>query len=129
MKHMRLLEDVVDERIIFTVNAIRERFAATGIAFDLAVWSRWHVYDTITQLIYGKPVGMVEKGEDVNGLIKHWHHVFTLGGLVGTLPWLIHPIITNNWLKRFLMPNKSHHSGAGHIMNVRNPFEIHQQRR
>lgn len=72
----------------------------------------------MTHLIYGKSVGMVERGCDVDGLISEWHHVFTLGGLVATLPWLIHPIITNPWLKRFLMPSKLHSTGSGHIMSV-----------
>lgn len=80
--------------------------------------SRWHVYDTITQLIYGVPVGMVEKGRDIDRLISEWHHMFRLGGLMATLPWLIQPIITNRCLKPFFMPSKRHGSGSGHIMTV-----------
>ena len=80
--------------------------------------SRWYVYDTITQLIYGVPAGMVENGRDVDHLIKEWHHIFTLGGLIATLPWLINPIITSRYLKPFLMPSKRHGTGSGHVMTV-----------
>ena len=68
-------------------------------------------------MIYGEPVGMVEQGSDVDGLIKEWHHVFPLGGLVSTLPWLIHPIITFPYLSKFFMPQKGHRHGSGHIMS------------
>ena len=79
---------------------------------------RWHVYDTITRLIYGRPVGMILQGRDVDDLITKWHDIFTLGGLVATLPWLIHPIISAPWLRNFLMPRKGHSFGSGYIMSV-----------
>lgn len=62
---------------------------------------------------------MVEEGRDVNELILQWHNIFTLGGLVATLPWLIHPIISNSLLRGILMPHKGHATGSGHIMAVR----------
>lgn len=42
--------------------------------------------------------------------------MFLLGGLVATLPWLIHPFITSWPFKRYLMPRKGHSSGSGAIM-------------
>ena len=72
----------------------------------------------MTQVIYGVPVGMVDKGRDVDRLISEWHRVFTLGGLIATLPWLVVPIINNRYLKPFLMPSKWHGHGTGHIMRV-----------
>ncbi|KAL8901482.1 MAG: hypothetical protein Q9207_005180 [Kuettlingeria erythrocarpa] len=77
---------------------------------------RWYVYDTITHLIYGHPFGLVEKGADVEGLIKSWHDMFFLGGLVATLPWIIHPLITTWPLKKYLMPQKGQSYGSGAIM-------------
>ena len=47
------------------------------------------------QLVYGEPGRFTEEGRDVEGLINSWHHMFTLGGLVATLPWLVHPLITS----------------------------------
>ena len=84
-----------------------------------AHYVRWHVYDTVTHLIYGKSTDMVQNDCDVDGLIGEWHHEFTLGGMVATLPWLVVPIIKNPWLKRFLMPTKGNSTGSGHIMSVR----------
>ena len=61
---------------------------------------------------------MVENGRDIDGLISEWHRTFTLAGLVATLPWLIGPIITNRYLKSFLMPSKGHRTRSGHVMTV-----------
>ena len=63
---------------------------------------------------------MIKEGNDVYGLIREWHAVFPLGGLVSTLPEIIHPLITNRWLKKYLMPQKGHKRGSGHIMSVSN---------
>ena len=79
---------------------------------------RYYVYDSITHLIYGKTAGMVEAGYDVENLIKSWHDMFRLGGLVATLPWLIHPLINAYPFNKYLMPQKGHRSGSGHIMSV-----------
>lgn len=85
---------------------------------------RFYVYDAITLLIYGKSVGMVDSGHDVDHLISDWHQVFTLGGLIATLPWLISPIIKSRYMKRFLMPHKRHGSGSGHVMMVSLIFDM-----
>lgn len=61
---------------------------------------------------------MVEAGHDVENLIKSWHDMFRLGGLVATLPWLIHPLINAYPFNKYLMPRKGHRSGSGHIMSV-----------
>ena len=117
------------------MEAFRSRFAAVGRPLDIAEWTRlvmtksplsarkltvdrWHVYDTITKLIYGRPVRMVERGEDVDGLVSEWHKIFRLGGLVATLPWLVHPIISAPLLKDIFMPHKGHTTGSGHIMKM-----------
>lgn len=68
---------------------------------------------------------MVEEGRDVDELVLQWHRIFTLGGLVATLPWLVHPIIRSWPLKTFLMPRKGHRSGSGHVMKVYN-FICHE---
>ena len=112
MKHLKLLEADIDERILELNGTLRARFARTGNVMDLADWARFYVYDTITQLIYGHPAGMVQQGQDVGGLIQAWHDMFRLGGLVATLPWLVHPIV-----KRFFMPQKGDMRGSGKIMS------------
>ena len=80
--------------------------------------NRWYVYDAVTHLIYGEPAGFVDQEQDVDGLIEAWHDMFRLGGLVATLPWLIHPLITSWPLKRYIMPHKGQDSGSGSIMSV-----------
>lgn len=85
---------------------------------DLTDWVRFYVYDTITTLLYGVPVGMIQEGREVDDLIVSWHDMFALAGLVATLPWLINTAITTWPFKSSWMPRKGHSGGAGHIMNV-----------
>lgn len=70
-------------------------------------------------MVYGEATKMVEQGHEVDGLITEWHRVFTLGGLVASLPWLINPLIHQPFLKGLLMPSKRQDWGSGHIMLVR----------
>lgn len=79
---------------------------------------RWYVYDTITLIVYRKSIEMVEEGRDVDDFIKSWHDMFRLGGLMVTFSWLIHSIISNSLLKKYLMPQKGHERGTGHIIFV-----------
>jgi len=118
MRQLKQLEPLIDIRITETTDALRRRFMETETAPDLAAWTRYYVYDTITTLLYGRPVGMIEQGRDVDNLIESWHDMFTMGGLVATLPWLVHPVITSWLFKDYLMPRKGHKGGSGHIMSV-----------
>lgn len=83
---------------------------------DLAY--RWFVYDTMTEIIYGNAIGMVANCSETDGLIQEWHRMFPIGGLLASLPWLFGPVVSNRWLKPFLMPNKANKSGSGYIMSV-----------
>ncbi|KAL8833986.1 MAG: hypothetical protein Q9170_003988 [Blastenia crenularia] len=108
MSNIKLQEATVDECILETTRVLGTRFVDRGSPLDFANYIRWHVYDTVTKMIYGKGTGMVEQGSEVNGLISEWHRVFTLGGLVASLPWLINPLIHHPLLKKLLMPSKRH---------------------
>ena len=64
---------------------------------------------------------MVTAGQDVDKLISEWHKMFTMGGLLATLPWLVKPIISNPVLKPLLMPSHSHPTnskGSEHVISV-----------
>ena len=89
-------------------------------------FARWYVYDAVTELIYGEPAGFVAQGKDVGGLIKAWHDMFRLGGLIATVPWLIHPLITSWPLRRYMMPQKGQSTGSGVIMSVCGDLLIYQ---
>lgn len=126
MHNLKLLEDEVEERVHMVISTLRERHCRRNKPADLSEWTRWYVYDTITHLIYGHPVGFVEKGADVDNLIGSWHNMFLLGGLVSTLPWLVHPLITSWPLKKFIMPHKGLPYGSGAIMEAHGKFFQHR---
>ena len=77
-------------------------------------------------MIYGRSVGFVEKEKDVEDLIKSWHDMFLLGGLVATMPWLVHPLITSWPLKKFLMPRKGLSHGSGSVMESHGRYFQHR---
>ncbi|KAL8974487.1 MAG: hypothetical protein Q9197_001277 [Variospora fuerteventurae] len=129
MSNIKLQETTVDECIQTTLRVFRTRFGGKGSSLDLANYIRWHIYDTVTKMIYGEATGMVEQGCEVNGLISEWHRAFTLGGLVATLPWLINPLIHHPFFKRFLMPSKRQDWGSGHIMRSHERLFKHRLRK
>lgn len=67
-------------------------------------------------------MGFIEQERDVEDLIKSWHDMFLLGGLVATLPWLVHPLLTSWPLNKYLMPRKGLPYGSGYVMESHGKF-------
>lgn len=80
---------------------------------------RWFVYDLVTQLGFGEPIGFVKQGKDVGGLIAAFHEMAPLAGVLAAVPWLLNPIFKNPIFKGFLMPRPGDSSGTGRIMAYR----------
>lgn len=79
---------------------------------------RWFLNDTVTHFTFGQPIGFVEEGRDVDGLIEALHSMAIMTGLIAALPWLFEPLIKNRFLKRFLLPGPGNRTGSGRIMAV-----------
>jgi hypothetical protein len=69
-------------------------------------------------LAFGKEIGFIREGRDVENLIKAFHDMAIFAGLVAMLPWLMNPLLKNPITKRYLMPKPGHNSGSGKIMLV-----------
>ena len=123
MTNLKRLESDVDESVREIITIFREKFARTGQALDFACWAQWFVYDLVSHLGFGRAIGFVKEGRDVNGLIQAFHDMGPLAGLVAALPWLMNPILKNPLFKRYMMPKAGDNTGTGRIMRVSIPFD------
>jgi len=60
----------MDDRAIQFVARLDEEFGQTGKNVDLAQWANYLVYDAISDLVLGEPVGFVGQGTDIGGFIQ-----------------------------------------------------------
>ena len=86
---------------------------------------RWFIYDAVSHMAFGEPIGFVRNGRDVGGLIEAFHEMAPLAGLVAALPWLMNPILKNPVLGRFFMPKAGDGSGTGRIMLVSRKLRVY----
>jgi cytochrome P450 len=74
-------------------------FAAGRQTIDMAHWFQCYAFDVIGDITYSQRFGFLDKGEDIEGLLKALHSVLKYGALVGIYaewhPWLFK---ISNWL-------------------------------
>lgn len=72
------LEAFVDEAIRVMIQQLDERFAETGISFDLADWLQYFAFDVMGTLTFSKRYGFLEQGRDVHGMLATiWNYMKT----------------------------------------------------
>jgi hypothetical protein len=57
-------------------------------SIDLAAWLQWFAFDVIHDLFFGRPLGCLERGEDVGGVIKMLDPLVYTMTTIATLPRL-----------------------------------------
>ncbi|RAK91925.1 cytochrome P450 monooxygenase [Aspergillus costaricaensis CBS 115574] len=126
MSNLRRLESDMDVRILEFCSTLRTKHAKTGDPLDFAEYAQWFVYDLVTQLAFGSPVGFVRETRDIGGLIHHFHDMAPLAGFIAALPWLANPIFQNPLFKKYLMPKPGDSTGTGQIMKFRDDMLEHR---
>jgi len=90
------LEPQIDQITQNVWSRFREA-AATGRSIDLQEWTTYYASDVVCQLGLGAPLGFVEKGGDVNGVLSAIHTYFyaaaNLGNLPGRTKWIDNPVM------------------------------------
>ncbi|TAQ85503.1 hypothetical protein B7494_g6168 [Chlorociboria aeruginascens] len=119
MTNLRRLESEMDDHIKELVDLFRVKFAVPGKPVDFACYAQWFVYDLVTHLAFGAPLGFVRESRDIGGLIQHFHDMSPLAGFIAALPWLANPILKNPISKMFFIPRPGDNSGTGQIMKFR----------
>ena len=79
---------------------------------------RWYLYDTTATLIFGKKIGFIDEGRDVDGLLDAFRGSVWFLGLMAIFPYLLHPIVKLPIIKNFALPHSGDNRGVGKIMKV-----------
>ena len=80
--NIKKMEPLIDSRIVQWTDALDTRYAKTNIDFDFGPWAVFMAYDIISEVGFGAPIGFIEKGEDIGGLIQGFHDGLPAFGLM-----------------------------------------------
>jgi len=112
----------LDESLIFQTGPGEKSDLLVKV--DAESGCRWYLYDTTTSLVFGKKIGFVDEGRDVDGLLDGFRGSTWFLGLMAMFPYLLNPIVKLPIVKRFALPHSSDSKGVGKIMKVRVPNRI-----
>ncbi|CAG9973281.1 unnamed protein product [Clonostachys byssicola] len=116
--NVRKMEPLIDEQVQRWIAKLEEKFAGTQETFDFAPWAVYMAYDVISSVGFGAPVGFIEQGDDIEGLIRAFHDGMVVFGLMARL----HPLV--NWVKstflgKYMVATPEQNSGIGTMMRFR----------
>lgn len=111
-------EPLIDEQILAFINRLDVLFAQTAKPFDFAPWAVYMAFDVISTVGFGKPLGFVESGDDVGGLIQGFHEGLRPFGLLSRM-YPFTAWIKTTPLARYLVATPDTPSGIGVLMRWR----------
>ncbi|PQE08820.1 flavonoid 3, 5 -hydroxylase protein [Rutstroemia sp. NJR-2017a WRK4] len=116
--NIKKMEPLMDIRVVDWLEALEQRFAKSNARFDFAPWAIFMAYDIISEIGFGAPLGFVEKGEDIGGLVQGFHDGLPAFGLMCRL----YPF--TEWIKSTFLGDKfvakpEDDSGIGILMRFR----------
>lgn len=91
--NIRKMEPVIDERIDHWLTTLEARFEKQGLDVDLAPWVTYLTHDVISNLAFGQPLGFVQNGADVQGLVGDIRGSLVFIGVMSRM----YPVF--NWLR------------------------------
>ncbi|CAL5867508.1 uncharacterized protein PFLUO_LOCUS1727 [Penicillium psychrofluorescens] len=100
MSTLTEFEPFVD-KTIHTFFAQLDEFVARKKVCDIASWLQYYAFDVIGELTFGKPLGFLERGGDVDGIIAALEKMLNYSGKIGQIPWLDYVFIKNP-LRQFI---------------------------
>ncbi|KAJ5648011.1 Cytochrome P450 [Penicillium lividum] len=94
MSTLTEFEPFVD-KTIQTFFAKLDRFVDQRQVCDIASWLQYYAFDVIGELTFSKPLGFLETGNDVDGIIAALERMLDYAGKIGQMPWLDYWFIKN----------------------------------
>ncbi|XHF97869.1 hypothetical protein AWENTII_001444 [Aspergillus wentii] len=94
MSTLTEFEPFVDNTIQSLFRRLDE-FADDGKVCDIATWLQYYAFDVIGELTFSKPLGFLEHGRDVEGIIAALEKTLDYAGKIGQMPWLDYIFIKN----------------------------------
>lgn len=117
--NVKKMEPLIDEQIQKWIDTLDEKFFAVHTKeFNFSAWAVYLAYDVISSVGFGAPIGFIDKGEDVGGLIKGFHDGLIPFGIMARL----YPM--TNWIKstflgKYIVATPEQDSGIGALMRFR----------
>ncbi|CAG7935807.1 unnamed protein product [Penicillium nalgiovense] len=94
MSTLTEFEPFVD-KTIHTLFGKLDEFVAEVKVCDIATWLQYYAFDVIGELTFSKPLGFLENGNDIDGIIVALEHMLDYSGKIGQMPWLDYLFIKN----------------------------------
>ncbi|KAG8532440.1 uncharacterized protein KY384_002317 [Bacidia gigantensis] len=96
LKALSKFEGRIDEQIDGLCAQLGQK-CKTGKSVDFVEY--------VSHIAYGKPLGCVDQGRDVGGLIDAIQSIYPMVGTVAVLPQIFIPIFNNRFCRRFINPH------------------------
>ncbi|KGO43608.1 Cytochrome P450 [Penicillium expansum] len=94
MSTLTEFEPFVD-KTIHTLFGKLDEFVAEAKVCDIAAWLQYYAFDVIGELTFSKPLGFLQRGGDIDGIIVALEHMLDYSGKIGQMPWLDYLFIKN----------------------------------
>ncbi|KAL6706227.1 hypothetical protein ACN47E_005962 [Coniothyrium glycines] len=124
--NVKKMEPLVDLRIEQWLNKLDESFGKRT-KFDFAPWAVYMAYDIISEIGFGSPIGFIESGSDIDGLIQGFHDGLLPFGLMARL-WPFTDWAKKTWIGDFLVAKPEDKTGIGVLMRFRDRLIAQRQR-
>lgn len=115
LSNIQKMEPLLNKHILRWVNQMDKIYAQHQKPLDFSHWSHYLAYDTITDLGFRNPLGFIDTGSDVGGLIRGFRVGMLIFGVAGRLypftEWLL-----QSWFKKHLVVRTEQKLGFAVVM-------------
>ncbi|TID23989.1 pisatin demethylase [Venturia nashicola] len=94
-------EPLVDSTTALFLAQTEKLFASRDATCSFSQWLQFYAFDVIGELTWSKPIGFIEKNQDIDGIIGFISKFLDYAGPIGQLPILDH-LLNKNVLKMYL---------------------------
>lgn len=81
-----------------------DELGTAGKAFDLGDWLQYYAFDVVGVLTFNEKLGFLERGFDVDGMVKTIQGILRYSALCGQVPYL-HNFLLGNPLLPYIFPS------------------------
>jgi cytochrome P450 len=100
MTNLVSFEPYVDSTMHFFFEQLQRRFCETDEVCDFGHWLHYFAFDVIGEITFSKRLGFLERGGDVDQIMKNSWAYFYRAAPVSQMPWLDHLYTKNPVLQR-----------------------------
>ncbi|KAL0262771.1 hypothetical protein SLS55_001744 [Diplodia seriata] len=88
-------EPLVDSTTTAFLAQLARRYADNRVVCDFGTWLQYYSFDVIGELTYSKRLGFVDRGEDVDGIIRDLEWLLDYVAVIGQMPILDRVFLKN----------------------------------